>query len=273
MAKARAFVVAAALLLACQQDSPVADPIYVVGGKPVPSIVSSHPVYAAMPDFKAMATNDDGTAYLSVGQCSPTRAIEKAMADCRDRSTGQTCKLLAVGPADVSGLGEAEFPLLVRQHSRTVATLRQRQSRSMIEIPVTLAGENVPYIDGFARGQLYYDDSLSCVGTVVAQTEAGLVCNGVWQFGQRVYAPQYPAEGDLDFECSNGARMIGTYVTYQSGYGAARLTDDQDRLLYAIYGPDVAAGSADTAGFLRLWRQRASHSPDAAIFDRKPALQ
>ena len=265
-------IVRTALLLAatvffagCQPGAGAADDIYVVDGKPVPSVAASDPAYAAFPEFKAMAVNADGIAFLSIGQCSAAKAIEDALSDCRRGSGDQACRLSAIGNADASGLDESGVSQLIRQHSRSIAKLRSGRARSSTAIPVVLAGNDVPYLPGFASGSLYYDPSIPCIGEVVAQTKEGLVCDGVWQVRRRLYSTEYPVEGDLDFECSNGARITGTYVTFTSGAGAARVTDDRGRTLFALYGPDVAGGVDDGREFLRLWQERATHAPEASI--------
>jgi hypothetical protein len=120
-------------------------------------------------------------------------------------------------------------------------------------------------------GSLYYDPSTPCVGVVVAQTKEGLICDGVWQFRRRLSEAEYPAEGDLDFDCSNGVKLIGTYVTLTSGFGAARVTDDRGRTLFAVYGPDVDDGAGQGGKFRRLWAKRALLASEAAIFQQPEA--
>jgi hypothetical protein len=265
----------ACLLGACQpsKTGDGARDGYSVDGRPVPSIASSRPSYAASPDFKALAIDDQGVAFLSIEQCSPFKAIENALNDCRRRSGQQACRILAIGEADVSGLNDAQFAQIIAQDSRRVAKLKTGDASSTVQIPMVLSGENVPYVRGVARGRLHYNPEFSCVGTVLAQTADGLACEGVWQFRRRVYAAAYPAEGDLDFACSNGSRLAGTYVTLASGLGAARLTDDDGRALFAIYGRDAAAGVGDGRDFLRLWQERTTRAPDATIFDPPPDIQ
>jgi hypothetical protein len=161
---------------------------------------------------------------------------------------------------------------LIRQHARSVAKHRQGGSDSSTAIPVVLVGADVPYVRGFASGSLYYDPGIPCVGEVAARTKDGLTCDGVWQFRRRLHASQYPVEGDLDFECSNGAKIAGTYVTFASGFGAARVTDENGRALFAIYGHDVAGGVNEASEFQRLWQERAAHAPEAAIFQQRPVI-
>jgi hypothetical protein len=160
-----------------------------------------------------MAIDDHGLAFLSIEQCSPFRAIENALNHCRMLSGQQALRMLAIGEADVSGLSDAQLPQIIAQDSRRVAKLRTGDASSAVEIPMVLTGENVPYVRGLARG---YNPEFSCVGTALAQTADGLACEGVWQFRQRIYTTTYPAEGDLDFACSNGSRIAGTYVTFAS---------------------------------------------------------
>ena len=268
-----ALALTVAVIAACRAGTESPEAIYVVDGKPVPSIASSAPAYAAYPEFKAMAVNADGTAFLSIRQCSAAKATEDALDDCRRSSTGQACRVAAIGNADASGLDESGVAQLIRQHSRAIAKLRRSSTHSGAAIPVVLAGKDVPYVPGFATGNLYYDPTLPCVGVVVAQTREGLVCDGAWQFRRRLSSAEYPVEGDLDFDCSNGVKIAGTYVTFASGAGAARVSDERGRTLFAVYGPDVAADAADGGdAFLRLWQERAARSPDAAIFRQQPVL-
>jgi len=270
--KTAALAVAAVVIATCQSATASADDIYTVEGKPIPSVASSDPAYAAFPEFKAMAVNDDGTAFLSIRQCSAAKAAEDALGDCRRASNGQACRLAAVGNADASGLDEAGVAQLIRQHSRAVAGLPRGGSDSATAIPVALAGKALPYLSGFAAGSLYYDPSRPCVGAVVAQTKEGLICDGAWQFRRRLSDAEYPAEGDLDFDCSNGVKMTGTYVTFASGFGAARLTDERSGTLFAVYGSDVADGVSRADEFRRLWRKRALLAPEAPIFQQQPAV-
>jgi hypothetical protein len=273
IARTAALVVTVAFVVAaCQPDGAPRGGIYTVDGKPIPSVAASDPAYVAFPEFKAMAVNGDGTAFLSIGQCSAAKAMDAALSDCRDRSAGQACRVAAIGNADASGLDDSGLAQLIRQHSRYIAKLRQASSRSATAIPVVLAGEDVPYVTGFASGELYYDPGTPCVGAVGAQTKEGLICDGVWQFRRRLYSTEYPVEGDLDFECSNGAKIAGTYVTFASGFGAARVTDDHGQALFAIYGPDVAGGVNEGGEFLRLWQERAAHAPEASIFQQRPVI-
>src|SRR5437667_1797346 len=218
--KTAALAVAAVVIATCQPATAPADDIYTVDGKPIASIASSDPVYAAFPEFKAMAVNDDGTAFLSIRQCSAAKAADDALGDCRRASGGQGCRLAAIGNADASGLDEAGVAQLIRQHTRAVAKLRGSSSSGAgVAIPVALAGKAVPYLSDFATGRLYYDPHSPCVGAVVAQTKEGLICDGAWQFRRRLSDLEYPAEGDLDFDCSNGVKLTGTYVTIVSGFG------------------------------------------------------
>jgi hypothetical protein len=268
-----ALLLAAAVFFAgCQPDAGSADDSYIVEGKPVPSVAASDPVYAAFPEFKAMAVNADGIAFLSIGQCSVAKAVEDALGDCRRGSGDQACRLSAIGNADASGLDESGVSQLIRQHSRAIARLRSGRARSSTAIPVVLAGSDVPYLPGVASGSLYYDPSIPCFGEVVAQTKEGLVCDGVWQFRRRLDSTEYPVEGDLDFECSNGARIAGTYITFASGLGAALVADDRGRTLFALYGPDVAGGVEEGQDFLRLWQERAARAPEASIFQKQPVV-
>jgi len=259
-------------MVACQPAPEPGGTIYVVDGKPIPSIASSDPAYAAFPEYKAMAVNDDGTAFLSIRQCSAAKAADDALDSCRHASGGQACRLAAVGNADASGLEDSAVAQLIRQHSRAIAELPQGGARSVVAIPVVLAGKDVPYVSGFATGSLYYNPSIPCVGVVVAQTQDGLVCDGAWQFRRHLSSTEYPVEGDLDFDCSNGAKIAGTYMTFASGFGAARVADDRGRTLFAVYGPDVAEEARDGDAFLRLWRERAAQAPEAAIFQQQPVL-
>jgi len=266
-----AVAVMTAIIAACRPSGAPADDIYTIDGKPVPSIASSDSVYAAFPEFKAMAVNEDGTAFLSIRQCSAAKAAEDALVDCRRASTGQTCRLAAVGNADASGLDETEVAQLIRLHSRAIAKLPRGGSRSAMVIPVALSGKAAPYVSGFATGSLYFDPSIPCVGAVVAQTKEGLICDGAWQFRRRLSAAEYPVEGDLDFDCSNGVKLTGTYVTFASGFGAARVTDDRGHALFAIYGPDVDDGASQADKFRRLWDKRAALAPAASIFQQPEA--
>jgi hypothetical protein len=268
-----ALLLAAAVFFAgCQPDAGAADGIHIVDGKPVPSVAASDPAYAAFPEFEAMALNADGIAFLSIGQCSAAKAMEDALSDCRRASGDRACRMAAIGNADASGLDEAGVSQLIRQHSRYIARLRSGRARSSTATPVVLAGNDVPNLPGFASGSLYYDPSIPCIGEVVAQTKEGLACDGVWQVRRRLYSTEYPVEDDLDFECSNGARIAGTYVTFASGFGAARVTDDRGRTLFALYGPDVAGGVDEGREFLRLWQERAAHAPEASIFQKQPVV-
>jgi len=261
----------AAIIAVCQPCIAPADDIYTIDGKAVPSIATSDPIYAAFPEFKAMAVNDDGTAFLSIRQCSAAKAAEDALGDCRRASADQTCRLAAVGNADASSLDDAGVAQLIRLHSRTIAKLPRNGSGSTAAIPVALSAKGVPYLSGFAMGRLYYDPSTPCVGAVVAQTKEGLICDGVWQFRRRLSAAEYPAEGDLDFDCSNGVKMTGTYVTIVSGLGAARVTDGGGHTLFAVYGPDVNDGAGEGVTFHRLWGKRALFAPEATIFQQPEA--
>ena len=267
-----ALAVAAAVIAACNPAPDPKDGIYIVDGKPIPSIASSDPVYAAFPEFKAMAVNGDGTAFLSIRQCSAAKAADEALGNCRRASSGQACRLAAIGNADASDLDDAGIAQLVRQHARAIAKLPRGGSRAAVAIPVVLAGKDVPYVPGFATGSLYYDPSIPCVGVVVAQTKEGLVCDGVWQFRRHLSSAEYPVEGDLDFDCSNGAKIAGTYMTFATGFGAARVTDERGRTLFAVYGPDVVEEVSEGDAFLRLWRERAAQAPEAAIFQQPPVL-
>jgi len=264
--------VAAVAIATCRPATAPADDIYTVEGKPIPSVASSDPVYAAFPEFKAMAVNDDGTAFLSIRQCSAAKAAEDALGDCRRASSGQGCRLAAIGNADASGLDEAGVAQLIRQHSRAVAKLRRTNSGAGVAIPVALAGKAVPYLSDFATGSLYYDPRSPCVGTVIAQTQEGLICDGAWQFRRRLSDLEYPAEGDLDFDCSNGVKMTGSYVTFASGFGAARVTDDRGRTLLAVYGPDVPDDVSEGGKFSRLWERRAVLAPESPIFQPQPEI-
>lgn len=264
-------IAAIAAAVVWQPFAAPADDIYSIDGKPVPSIAATNPTYAAFPEFKAMAVNDDGIAFLSIRQCSAAKAAEDALADCRRASAGQTCRLAAVGNADASGLDETGVAQLIRQHARAVARLPRNGSTATAAIPLALSGEGVPYLSGFATGSLYYDPSIPCVGAVVAQTKEGLICDSAWQFRRRLAESEYPAEGDLDFECSNGVKLSGTYVTLATGLGAARMTDDHGRTLLAVYGPDVGDGASQGGRFRRLWTKRAILAPGAAIFQQPEA--
>ena len=267
---ALAFV--AAVIAACHPITGSPEAIYVIDGKPIPSVASSAPAYVAYAEFKAMAVNDDGTAFLSIRQCSAAKAVEDALDDCRRSSTGQACRVAAIGNADASGLDESGVAQLIRQHSRAIAKLRGSSTHAGAAIPVVLAGKEVPYVPGFATGNLYYDPDIPCVGVVVAQTKEGLVCDGAWQFRRRTSSAEYPVEGDLDFDCSNGVKIAGTYVTFASGSGAARVTDESGRTLFAVYGPDVTDAANGGDVFLRLWQERAARSPEAAIFQQPPTM-
>ena len=66
--------------------------------------------------------------------------------------------------------------------------------------------------------------------------------------------------------------MTGTYVTFASGFGAARLTDERSGTLFAVYGPDVADGVSRADEFRRLWRKRALLAPEAPIFQQQPEV-
>ena len=100
-----ALALTVAVIAACRAGTVSPEAIYVVDAKPVPSIASS--AYAAYPEFKAMAVNADGTAFLSIRQCSAAKATEDALDDCRRSSTGQACRVAAIGNADASGLDES----------------------------------------------------------------------------------------------------------------------------------------------------------------------
>src|SRR6185295_15451659 len=116
--KTAALTVAAVVIATCQSATASADDIYTVEGKPIPSIASSDPAYAAFPEYKAMAVNDDGTAFLSIRQCSAAKAADDALDSCRHASGGQACRPAAVGNADASGLEDSAVAQLIRQHSR-----------------------------------------------------------------------------------------------------------------------------------------------------------
>jgi hypothetical protein len=89
------------------------------------------------------------------------------------------------------------------------------------------------------------------------------------QVRRRLYSTAYPVEGGLDFECSNGARCAGVYVTPAGGLGAALVADDRSRMLFALYGPDVAGGVEEGREFLRPWQERAARAPVVSIFRKQ----
>lgn len=274
--KARTVAVIAVIagtMTGCWGDPAPRNDVLVASGETLPSIAPSRPAYAAMQEFKAMAVGDGPLTFSSVGQCSPAKAAAIALTECRSLSPGGTCRLLAVGNYDVTGLDALRLRDVIGQHALSVTNQQPARSSTAVRIPVALYANDVPDLRGLTFGRLFYDPDIPCVNAVAAETDQGLTCEGVSQFRRRVGVGLYPAEGDLDFRCSNGARLFGTYLTISEGVGAALVTDEAGRAVAAVYGADLAGGIADASAFRRLWGKRAAFAPDAPIFQQWPAEQ
>lgn len=261
-----AIAVIAGIMTGCWGDPSPRNGVDVEDDVALPSVESSRPAYAKMQEFKAMAINDGTLAFTSVGQCSPAKAAADALAECQRLSNDSTCRLSAIGNSDVTGLDPLQIRDAIRRHALSVTNQRPGPTPSTVEIPVVLLGDDVPGLRGLTAGRLIYDPNIPCVNAVAAETSQGLTCEGVSQFRRRVGSAAYPAEGDLDFRCSNGIMLFGTYLTIFEGVGAALVTDEAGRKIAALYGPDVSDGVASAPDFRRLWSKRAAVAPDARIF-------
>jgi hypothetical protein len=239
----------------------------------VPEVDSSFALYRGQEHFKAMAQGDENLFFVSHHQCSPERAINKALQECRESPLHKSCKLIAVGDVDVSGLDERGLARMKREYAISGIPVDSGSADGVNQIPALLAGRNTPYLTGVASGFFVYGHEARCIAAVWAYVESDFICMGVTQFRERTGLGNTAALGTVDFTCTPNLEILGRYVRVTEGTGLAVMSDGKGGEIYAVYGTDIPRTHVSMNTFLRLWRVRAAATSGVPGFPTELDLQ
>lgn len=108
-----------------------------------------------------------------------------------------------------------------------------------------------------ATGTQLTDPAVATVGTkstITVDLASGEHCVG----SARVEGPLdgSGATGPLLLKCNDGVLWEGSYITFDVGYGLARLHGSNGADARVVYGGDVPEGFMDQAAFEALWAAR-----------------
>lgn len=121
-------------------------------------------------------------------------------------------------------------------------------------VAVSIESGAIPRV---ATGTQLIDPAVATVGTkstITVDLASGEHCVGTSRFLRPLAAGG--ATGPLLLKCNDRVLWQGTYITFDAGYGLARLHGSNGADARVVYGGDVPEGFMDQATFEALWAAR-----------------